>query len=149
MAQTAGAEYGATFTAVGAIRARNPAVEVLRVTAFFEGKEIANSALIAVVPGAPVAAYTVGGGPKGACGLTLADFSAGARTLSPDSLAARYSARLAGNRQHEKLTYTLREARESREEDVEQFSAFCFTPAVQSSLGGYMAALKARSKPSK
>ena len=37
----------------------------------------------------------------------------------------------------------------AREEDVEQFSAFCFTPAVQSSLGGYMAALKARSKPSK
>ena len=35
----------------------------------------------------------------------------------------------------------------SREEDVEQFSAFCFTPAVQRSLGGYMAALKARSKP--
>ena len=37
----------------------------------------------------------------------------------------------------------------AREEDVEQFSAFCFTPAVQSSLGGYMAALKARSKPNK
>ena len=35
----------------------------------------------------------------------------------------------------------------SREEDIEQFSAFCFTPAVQKSLGKYMAALKARSKP--
>ena len=35
----------------------------------------------------------------------------------------------------------------SREEDIGQFSAFCFTPAVQKSLGKYMAALKARSKP--
>ena len=35
----------------------------------------------------------------------------------------------------------------AREPDIEQFSAFCFTPEVQKSLGKYMEALKARSKP--